>query len=904
MFDGPFDVFALIIAIIAFLIAIKASSEAAELRRRLSSLEEMFYAQRAVQSPPPLPAQDQTEAPATTAAEPPPPAPEAEAAPPPFVTQDTSPPPIEASTAADAPPPLPAPAPVSREPGFEERLGTRWVVWIGGLALALGGFFMVRYSIEAGLVGPGVRVFLGGLFALALLGAGEWTRRKESISAIAALPIANIPAILTAAGTAVAFAIIYAAYALYGFLVPGTAFVLLGIVAMGTLGAALLHGPALAGLGVVGAFVTPILVSSAKPDYWALYIYLAIVTAASFGLARIRLWRWLAVTTIVFAVLWVFPGLDTGDLQVAPHAFHVVAGFVLAALLVVCGFMFGPTIEDGEIEPVSSSSLSAYLFGAMLIVLSSAHADLALIAFTLLVGGTLLVAWRAPAATGALGATAATVFIVFAEWAVRANPDMLVLPGGPMPGIGPVATDSSVMLHLVMAAIFAAGFGIAGFLAQGRPNSAITPVVWSAAGVATPIAILVALYARIAHLDRSIPFAILAVLLAAAFGAATEALMRREDRPGGATSTALFATGTLGALALALTFALEKGWLTIALALMSLGTAWISLQRPIPVLRRLAAIFAAIVTARIGYDPRIVGDAVGTTPIFNWLLWGYGLPAASFWAASIFLRRRADDAPLRIIEAAAILFTALLAFTEIRHVATGGNMTAAPSLLECALQVCVALAMAIGLERLRLRSRSIVHNVGAVVLTAIAGLISVFGLLILENPMIWRIDVGGAVFNLLLLGYALPAVLMLLLSYAVVGERGKVYANIIAGGALLFALAYVTLEIRRFYHGPILSTGPTTGAEQYTYSIGWLGFGVVLLGVGILVNSERARLASAVVIALTILKAFVIDMSTLTGVYRALSFMCLGIVLVAIGWLYQRILFRRQAPPPAPQTST
>jgi uncharacterized membrane protein len=142
------------------------------------------------------------------------------------------------------------------------------------------------------------------------------------------------------------------------------------------------------------------------------------------------------------------------------------------------------------------------------------------------------------------------------------------------------------------------------------------------------------------------------------------------------------------------------------------------------------------------------------------------------------------------------------------------------------------------------------------------------------------------------------------LSYAVAGQRGKAYANTIAGGALLFALAYVTLEIRRFYHGPILSTGATTGAEQYTYSIGWLGFGVVLLGVGILVNSERARLASAAVIALTILKAFVIDMSTLTGVYRALSFMCLGIVLVAIGWLYQRILFRRQvAPPPAPQTS-
>jgi len=900
MFDAPFDVFAVMIAIAAFLIAMKASNQATDLRRRLSALEGALHTPRPIQPPPLTPQQEMEQ---TLAAATPrttePPSPDAELAPP-LVADQAAPPPIDAGAApAAAPPPLP-----TAQPGLEERLGTRWVVWIGGLALALGGFFMVRYSIEAGLLGPGVRVFLGGLFALALLGTGEWTRRKESISNIQALPIANIPAILTAAGTAVAFATVYAAYALYDFLAPATAFVLLGLVALCTLAAALLHGPALAGLGVVGAFVTPILVSSDKPDYWALYIYLAIVTAASFGLARIRLWRWLAVTTIVFALLWTFPGLELGAELAAPHVFHVIAGFALAALLVVCGFMFGPSIDDGHIEPVSSGSIAAYLFGAMLIVLSSAHADLALIAFTLLIAATLFVAWRAPAATGALGAAAAIVFIVFAEWAVRANPDMLVLPGGPLPGIGPTATDSSVTLHLVMAAIFAAGFGIAGFLAQGRSGSAIIPVVWSAAATFTPIALLIALYARIAHLDRSIPFAILAVLLAAAFGAATEALSRRENRPGLAIATALFATGALGALALALTFALEKGWLTIALALMSLGTAWISIQRPIAFLRWLAAILAAIVTARIVYDPRIVGDAVGTTPILNWLLWGYGVPALSFWAASYFLRRRADDAPLRMVEAAAILFTALLAFMQIRHLATGGNMTSPPSLLEFALDVCVSLAMAIGLERLRLRSRSVVHNAGAIALTAIAGLIGVFGLLILENPLLWRIDVGSPVFNLILLGYAIPAVLMLLLSYAVAGHRPTAYANTIAGGALVFALAYVTLEIRRFYHGPLLYSGETTGAEQYTYSIGWLGFGVVLLGVGLLVNSERARLASAVVIALTILKAFVIDMSTLTGVWRALSFMGLGIVLVAIGWLYQRILFRRQAPPPVTQTST
>jgi uncharacterized membrane protein len=138
------------------------------------------------------------------------------------------------------------------------------------------------------------------------------------------------------------------------------------------------------------------------------------------------------------------------------------------------------------------------------------------------------------------------------------------------------------------------------------------------------------------------------------------------------------------------------------------------------------------------------------------------------------------------------------------------------------------------------------------------------------------------------------------LSYAVAGRRAAVYANTIAAAALVLALTYIALEIRRLYHGPVLTLGITGGAEQYSYSIAWLAFGVALLGIGIAVNSQRARLASAVVIALTILKAFLIDMSTLTGVYRALSFMCLGLVLVAIGWLYQRILFRRQTAVPVP----
>ncbi|MGB3866939.1 MAG: DUF2339 domain-containing protein, partial [Xanthobacteraceae bacterium] len=662
----------------------------------------------------------------------------------------------------------------------------------------------------------------------------------------------------------------------------------------------LLHGPALAGLGVVGAFATPVLVSSGRPDFWALYIYLAVVTAAAFGLARVRLWRWLAITTVGFALLWTIPCLDCGPSMIAPHAFHVIAGFVLAALLVVCGLMFGPPAEPGRIEPISSGALAAYVLGATMIVLAGAHDMAAMTVFALLVLATLIIAWRAPSATGAVAASAALVAVVFLEWAVRANPDMLVLPGGAMLGLAPNATDESVSAHLIAAAIFAAGFAVTGFAAQGRAVSAQIPVVWAASAVFAPLALLIALYARVAHFDRSIPFAIIAVVLAAVFGWMTETLSRREPRPGQTIAAALFATGTLGALALAFTFALEKGWLTIALALTSLGAAWVATRRPIPFLRWLAAILAAIVVARIGYEPRIAGDAIGTTPIFNWLLWGYGIPAVAFWGASYLLRQRGDDAPLRMVEAAAVLFTGLLAFMEIRHAVNSGEVYAASAdFTEVALQVCVALAMAIGLERLRRRSHSIVHSIAALLLTAFAGLATVFGLFGLDNPMIWRIDVGGMVVNRLLLGYALPAVLMLLLSYVAAGRRHRVYVNALAGGALVLALAYVTMEIRRIFAGPVLNGGFVGDAEQYTYTITWLALGVVLLAAGVLFNSQRARLASAAVIALTIGKAFLIDMSELTGVYRALSFMVLGLVLVAIGWLYQRILFRRASPPPA-----
>ncbi len=897
MFDSSFDslIVWIVLAVLAFpVIAVVALVKAVSLRgllrdleRRMATLERRL-APAAAAAPQSIRAEDAPPRPQDGL----PPEPAQPAPSPP--TPPSPPPPTPARASVPlSPAPQPSAAPTPAPIGFEERFGTRWVVWVGGVALALGGIFLVRYTIQEGLIGPGVRIMLGALLAGALVAVGEWARRTERLSGMAGLPSAHIPGVLTAAGTTVAYATVYAAYALYDFLPPAAAFILLGVVALLTLGAALLHGPALAGLGVVGAFVAPLLVTSAAPDYWALYLYIAVVTAAAFALARLRLWRWLALAAMALGALWTLPGMEFASVAaLGAHVFNALAGFALAAAFLVCGLFYGPPAAPGQIDRLSTAALSVYLLVAALLVLASRHDPTALTGFVVLTVATVGIAWRTEAAAGAVPVAAILAAVVMAHWAVQMNVSGLLAPSGPAAPAIPEPERYDYGSHLVLAAAWAALFGIAGFAAQGRSSRALAPMLWGASAVLAPLAMLIALYYRIAHLDRSLPFAALALLLAALFGLATETLVRREPRPGLMASGAMFATGTLAALALALTFALDKGWLTIGLALMVPGAAWVAEQRPLPWLRWLAAIMVAVVVARIGYEPRIVGSDLGTTPIFNWLLYGYGVPAASFWVAGWLLRRRADDLPARMVDAGAILFTVLLVIFEIRHYVTGGDIyRPVNDIVEAAIDVNAGLALTIGLERVRGRTGSIVHNAGALVVAALTLLVIAFQLLVVVNPRFTNNPVGGgAFFNMILLGYGLPAVLAITLALIARTTRPLPYRVVAAVTAVTLALFYLTLEVRRLFHGPILA-GPIGDAEQYSYSTVWLAFGIVLLATGFFLRSQPARLLALGVIALTIAKVFIIDTASIGGIFRALSAIGLGIVLLGIGWLYQRLLY-------------
>jgi uncharacterized membrane protein len=646
--------------------------------------------------------------------------------------------------------------------------------------------------------------------------------------------------------------------------------------------------------------VTPLLVSTAEPNYWALYIYLAVVTGAAFVLARMRMWLWLAITAVAFGFFWTMPGIQTTSVDaLAPHLFHVVAGFALVAAILVSGLLYGPEPTPGQIDPVSSGTLSAYLLGALLLVLATRH-DPAIVVFTLMIVATLAISWRAVSAAGTVPVAAIFAAIVILRWALAPELDLLIAPAGPAGGAAPQPWQFDVVPHLVLGAGYALMFGALGYLAQGRTTCPVASVLWSACGVAVPLVMLVALYYRIAGFERSIPFAGVALVLAALNGLAAENLSKRDQTPTLVTAGALHATGTVAALALALTFSLEKGWLTVALALMVPGIAWIANERPVPMLRWLAAAVTVLVVGRIVWEPRIVGSEVGFTPVFNWLLYGYGIPAVAFWIAGHLLRKNADDQPTRTVEGAAILFTVLTVFLEIRHYMNGGDIYRAFSPLgETALQVCGGLATAIGLEHVRHRTGSVVHDVGAVIVAALTAAGVVIGLWMADNPLLSGEPVGSGPFNLILLGYGIPAVLAIVLALRTRNVRPHGYRITAAAFAVLLMLSYLTLEVRTVYQGEVLSRGGISDAEQYTYSVVWLAYGVALLLFGIVLRSQPARFASALITLLTVGKVFLVDMAGLTGVFRALSFIGLGAVLVGIGLLYQRLLF----PPAANATA-
>jgi uncharacterized membrane protein len=106
-------------------------------------------------------------------------------------------------------------------------LAENWLVWLGGLTLALGGAFLVKMSIDYGLLTPTVRTILGVLLGVGLAIGADRIARRELAPHGEEVGLSYVPPALAAAGAATTFASFYAAYQLYHLLSAVLAFPLL-----------------------------------------------------------------------------------------------------------------------------------------------------------------------------------------------------------------------------------------------------------------------------------------------------------------------------------------------------------------------------------------------------------------------------------------------------------------------------------------------------------------------------------------------------------------------------------------------------------------------------------------------------------------------------------------------------
>ncbi|KRB31971.1 MULTISPECIES: DUF2339 domain-containing protein [Mesorhizobium] len=794
--------------------------------------------------------------------------------------------PVEPAVAAKAP----------GKPDIETALGTRWAVWVGGIALALGGLFLIRYTIEAGIFGPGVRLTMAAVLGLVLVAGGEFIRRTGFKVPVQGVAGAYIPAILTAAGAFILFGTVYAAHGIYGFIGPALAFTLLGAIGVATIAAALVHGQALAGIGLVGAMVTPVLIASQAPNPWALFGYLAIVLAATGVIARLRDWKALMAAAFFGTGIWTI--LYMTD---APGVNLPAILFIDAVTLAILAFVWLGGHRDETARAFDWPSIVPGLFVAFSALGLSvdpafAAAGYALPGAAILAAMVAVALYRAPALPLLYASGLATVLIYLGIIPPTSIASDFSAGAFGVDGL-PLATANGLTLRIGIAlglVFIGAGLWAARKFAA---SSWLRSASWAASGVIVPLVILLALWFTFGNLDRDFVHAAVAALLVVVFAAGGEWIARAEEPPlkgGMAVSFALGGAAIAGLLMLHMAF--DSGWTTILLGAAAIVPALATRWRSYPVLGWISVGAVIAVLGRVAFDPTIVGaEFLSTTPVFNWLLPGYGVPALAFGFAAWQLAGTTNGRPRLAMEAAAALFALLTVAMLVRHAMHGGVIdTGAMTLAEQAIYTLIAIGAGVILVAIDMRSPSSVLRYGSMAAGVVSVALIVIRHLVVLNPLFTDESTGRIpVFNLLFLAYLLPAVAAGGLALYSRGKRPRWYSAMLALVAAVLAFAYATFSVRRLFKGEFIGLWSGLGQlETYTYSALWLVIGVALLTAGVWLKSQVLRIASAVLIAVAVLKVFLFDMSELEGVLRALSFIGLGAVLIGIGLFYQRLLTR------------
>jgi uncharacterized membrane protein len=801
-------------------------------------------------------------------------------------------------------------APRSRQrrgQAIEEKLTSRWLVWLGAVALVFAGIFLVKYSIDNALLTPAMRIILGLALGIALTAAGEWLRRRPLERKIAATGSSYVPGALTSAGLFISFASIYGAYSLFELISPATAFIGLALVALVAFALAALHSPIVAIIGLLAGYATPALIESETPNAALLFGYLALIGAAAYAVVLYRAWGWLAygvlAGSLIWVALWILRPLAAADL--------LVLGLFLAALTAASLWLAltltprdAPTLWQDPKRQGQGPELNGWMAAtgsALLFAWGVTEAGTPLFGIGLAALGTLALALAARSwqrFDGLIVHASLLLSLTFLGWdageivaaiAKSSEAGNIIASSG---GLIARGAETFTFAHFLAAALIA----ILGFILL---RGALRPFIFAGASILATAVILAGAYVRINIVTADTLWALVSAGSAALAVVAVGALNRRREERAYRLSLAFYAAASVAGVAFTCAFTFRDAWLTVALSLQLPALAWLEKRLDLTELRALALAIAAAVLIRLALNPYVLGYDATYVLGSQWVLYGYGIPAACFYAGALLFRERADDRTVLVLESGALAFALLLIGLEFRILVEG--RIAAPRLTLFELSLDTVVWLAVGWWRARAyRLRPHILDVwwSAVLIgLGLSGVI--FGQLLVLNPVITGEPVGTyPILNELLAAYLAPAVLIALLAREVrYFEPIRQGYAILSGAALILMMVWLTLETKHAFEGPQLTRFAQSDAEYYAYSVVWLISAFVLLGFGIWRGTAWLRHGALAILIITVLKVFLSDMAALGGLYRVASFLGLGLCLVGIGYLYQRFVFTGRGEP-------
>lgn len=772
---------------------------------------------------------------------------------------------------SSAPPPVRSPVPPPQygaNPAWFEHLRRNWMVWLGGGCVALAGVFMVRYSIEQGLLGPTARVAAGIVLGLALHAAAHWLRLQRGQN--------DAFAALAGGGSITLFAALLSALHLYHLLQPAPTFILLAFVSLLTMLLALRHGPILAVIGIVGAYLVPLLVGGDGGAALIVLGYTLVITAATLLLNGYVQRDWLWQAAAVAGLGWWFltlPAVDVGAWR-SPYL------AALALLFIVLPWRdWTLSLRSAPAPTLHLRSLLApcneqgWLPATLTLLLLAQAATLAWKGFDPALNGVhwlllpLLVLW--------IGGRR-EVLALHAWLALLLQCGALLVERLHTGGLQPLTGTNAVAFQWYCLLQTVAFSGVALWQLRSAGNRAL----WLALAVMAPLASLVLAWLLTRDSIAPLQWSLAAAVLAAFDLLLAGVLLQR--RAASLNVAWLCIGGHLG-YALAVALYLKDGGLTLALAVQLLSLGWIIRRFALVELDLLFKGVAMVVLLRLTLNPWLFRYTDGLA----WPLWTYWGSALCCFGGSVLLAARPQ---LRAWSLGACLHLVVLAlWVSLRFALYDGAVFSTRfDVAEAALTQLLFGAVGLIYHWRAQFSAELArfYRVYAALLLVFAAAQYVRILASTAGSNAWLVAGISArpLFNLLLLTHGAPVLLALGVWrwYLPQFRQPALYT----AAAALFV--FVSLEIRHLWHGSIHFGIPMQDAELYTYSIVWLLMAVAAILAGVRRFGAQCYRGGLALLGLVIAKLFLVDMADLTGLLRVASFMGMGLVLLALGYLHQR----------------